>query len=549
MCIATFGAFAIGSFDEAVGVMLFFRVGEWFEERAAGSSRRSVAALLDIRPDTANLLIDGEITVTPPREVPVGAIILVRPGELVPLDGVVESGASALDTSALTGEAVPRPVSPGDDALSGCVNLDGALTLRVSKPFSESTVEKILALVENAASKKARAESFITRFARVYTPAVVAAAALLAFVPPLFFGGELAEWVRKALILLVISCPCALVLSVPLAFFGGIGAASRKGILVKGGNYLDALNGLELAAFDKTGTLTRGVFGVTAVRPEPGFEADELLKLAAYAESFSTHPIARSIVTAYGGKISGGDVTSCREIPGGGVEAEVRGVTVRVGSAAHTGVNDAGRARATEPGAHVYVSVDGRFAGRIDVADSLRPDSRRAVDELRRRNIRAVMLTGDNEGAAGDVAARLGIDEFYYGLLPQDKVSVIEKLAAGKGSGGKLAFLGDGINDAPVLAMADIGVAMGGLGSDAAIESADIVLMTDEPSKLCDAIDIARFTRKIVTLNIVLSLGVKLAFLSLGLFGSVAMWAAVFADVGVALLAVLNSARVIKRFR
>jgi Cd2+/Zn2+-exporting ATPase len=546
MLIAACGAVAIGELPEAAAVMLFYRIGEWFQERAAGSSRRSIAALMDIRPDTANLLRDGDIVVVPPREVEVGELILVKPGERVPLDGVVTDGASALDTSALTGESLPRDIAVGDDALSGCVNLTGAVTVRVTTPFGESTVERILALVEDASSKKARAEHFITKFARVYTPVVVGLAVLIAILPPLLGGAELAVWVRRALILLVISCPCALVVSIPLAFFGGIGASSRRGILVKGGNYLDALCALDAVAFDKTGTLTRGQFGVTGVFPEEGFTREALLELAAHAESLSTHPIARSLTDAYGGDIDNAIVSRYREIAGYGVEAAVRGITVLAGSAALLLKIEIEVAAPDGADAVVYIAADGVYAGYITVADSIRPDSRGAIEKLERLGIRTVMLTGDNAAAAASVAAELGIREFYAGLLPQDKVEAVENMS---NSFGRLCFIGDGINDAPVLARADIGVAMGGLGSDAAAQSADIVLMTDEPSKLCDAIEIARYTRKIVTQNIVLALGVKLAALILGVFGLIGMWVAVFADVGVALLAVLNSARVVRRFR
>ena len=543
MSIASLGAFAIGSFEEAVGVMLFYRVGEWFEHRAAGSARRSVTSLLRIRPDRANLLVNGEITVVPPQELTVGSLILVKPGERLPLDGTVTDGSSALDTSALTGEALPRDVTVGDTVLSGCVNVSGLLTVRVDKAFGESTVEKILELVENSAAKKAPAEKFITKFARIYTPAVVVLAVLIAVFPPLLGFGELAVWVKKALTLLVISCPCALVLSIPLAFFHGIGTASRRGILIKGGNYLDALRNLEVVAFDKTGTLTRGVFEVSEICPADGISSNELLEITAHAEYYSTHPIARSIVGAYGA-VNADRIAGYEEIAGGGVRVKLDGRLILAGNAAFMERNGVMCPTLSVNGAHVFVASDGRFIGHLSVTDSFRPDSKNAISEFRRRGIKTVMLTGDVEAAAEIAAKELGFTEYRAALLPQDKVAAVEELSKTKSPKGTLAFVGDGINDAPVLAIADIGVAMGGLGSDAAIESADMLLMNDEPSKLCAAYDIALRTRKIVVQNIVLALGVKLLFLSLGVFGSISMWLAVFADVGVALLAILNSMRI-----
>ena len=548
MLIAAVGAVAIGELPEAGAVLLFYRVGEWLQERAEGSSRRSITALTNIRPDKANLLLNGEITVVAPRDVALDATIVVKPGERIPLDGVVISGISTLDTSALTGESVPREVEIGAEVLSGCVNLTGALTIRVTKPYGESTVEKILALVEDASSRKAPTEQFITRFARVYTPAVVALAAAIAVIP-LFFGVEFAVSLKRALILLVISCPCALVMSVPLAFFGGIGAASRRGILVKGGNYLDALCSVQAVAFDKTGTLTRGEFQVAGVFPQPGFDADSLLCTAAAAESMSTHPIAKAIADAVppSDRIT---AENYRELVGLGVAATVDGAEVLAGNARllrEHGV--AVEVDVNADAATVIVAVDGALAGYIVVTDTLRSDARSAVSALNARGVRTVMLTGDNARTAAAVADALGISEYRAELMPADKVAVVESLAAEQKSGGKVCFLGDGINDAPVLARADIGVAMGGLGSDAALEAADIVLMTDEPSRFCDAMEIARFTRTVVMQNIVLSLGVKLAVMVLGVGGVAGMWAAVFADVGVALLAVLNSARVIRKFR
>ena len=547
MSVASLGAFAVGSFEEAVGVMLFYRVGEWFEHRAAGSARRSVTALLRIRPDTANVLTDGEITVTAPSEVTVGSIILIKPGERIPLDGTVTDGISALDTSALTGEALPRDVAPGDTVLSGCVNVSGVLTVRVDKPFGESTVEKILELVENSAAKKAPAEKFITKFARIYTPAVVILAVLVAAFPPLLGLGEFAVWIKKALTLLVISCPCALVLSIPLAFFHGIGTASKRGVLIKGGNYLDALKNLEIVAFDKTGTLTRGVFEVSEICPVDGVSNVELLEVAAHAEVYSTHPIARSIVKAYRNTPDTDRITNCEEIAGNGVRAELDGKSVLAGSAAFLENNGIICPVLSAVGALVYIATDDEYIGYIAVTDSLRPDSARVITELHHRGIKTVMLTGDNEASASAIASQLGFSEYRAALLPQDKVAAVEELSQKTSANGTLVFVGDGINDAPVLAIADIGVAMGGLGSDAAIESADMLLMNDEPSKLVTAYDIALRTRKIVLQNIILSLGVKLLFLALGVFGNISMWLAVFADVGVALLAVLNSVRIGRR--
>ena len=544
MSIASLGAFAIGSFEEAVGVMLFYRVGEWFEHRATGSARRSVTSLLSIRPDRANLLRDGEIKVVAPAEVDVGSLILIKPGERIPLDGTVTDGVSVLDTSALTGESLPRDVNVGDRVLSGCVNISGVLTVSVDKPFGESTVEKILELVENSAAKKAPAEKFITKFARIYTPAVVILAVLIAVFPPLLGLGEFTVWLKKALTLLVISCPCALVLSIPLAFFYGIGTASKHGILIKGSNYLDALRNLEIAAFDKTGTLTRGVFEVSEIIPAEGVSEFELLELTAHVEAYSTHPIARSILKKYGAAMNPERISQYEEIAGNGVRAEIDGRAMLAGNALFMERNGIACPQLASPGAHVFVARNGELIGYISVSDSLHTDSNRAISELRRRGIKTVMLTGDNETSARSVAEELGLSDFRATLLPQDKVAAVEELSRDKSGKGTLAFIGDGINDAPVLALADIGIAMGGLGSDAAIEAADILLMNDEPSKLCDAYDIARRTRKIVVQNIVLALGVKLVFLALGVFGSISMWLAVFADVGVALLAILNSTRI-----
>jgi Cd2+/Zn2+-exporting ATPase len=553
MTLASLGAFAIGEYPEAVGVMLFYQIGEYFQDMAVRGSRKSITDLMDIRPDFANRLRDGAMTQVDPGTVEIGELIAVRPGEKVPLDGVVVEGRSMLDTRALTGESLPREAAPGDTVLSGCVNQDGLLTVRVTKTFGESTAAKILDLVENAAGKKAPAENFVTAFSRYYTPAVVALAALIALVPPLFAGftGEglsavsWAEWINRGLIFLVISCPCALVVSIPLGFFGGIGRASGKGILVKGGNYLEALNKVDLVVFDKTGTLTRGVFKVTALRPAEGFTERELLELAVRAEAFSSHPIAVSIREAFGGDPDREKLSEYREIPGRGVSVKAGGKTILAGSRKLMEAADIPVPAAPELGATVYVALEGKFAGLAVISDEVKADSRSALGALKKAGVRkTVMLTGDDPRIAETVAGELGIDEVYGGLLPGEKVEKVEELSVQKRPGRKLVFMGDGINDAPVLARADIGVAMGGLGSDAAIEAADIVLMTDEPSKLAEAIGVARVTRRVVWQNIIFALGFKGLFLVMGAFGLATMWEAVFADVGVCLIAILNAARI-----
>jgi Cd2+/Zn2+-exporting ATPase len=543
MSIATIGAFIISEYPEAVAVMLFFQVGEYFQSMAVRKSKKSIAALMDIRPDYANILSNGDIIKVDPDTVNVGDIIVVKPGEKIPLDGVVIKGESMLDTTALTGESLPRKAAVSDTVLSGCININGVLTVEVSKIFKESTVAKIIDLVENAASKKAPAEKFITKFARYYTPAVVGLALLLAVLPPLFFGGVWAEWVHRALVFLVISCPCALVVSIPLSFFGGIGGAAKRGVLVKGGNYLEALNKLDIVVFDKTGTLTKGVFKVTSLQPSKGFTENELLSLAANAEAFSNHSIALSIQKAYGGEADKNALSDYNEIAGYGVRVKYNGKTLLAGNSKLMRLEGIAFDEAKSIGTTVYVAVDNTFAGYIIISDEIKPDSYKSITELKTRGIRkTVMLSGDNPQIAGAIAEALKLDEVYAGLLPHEKVEKVELLNGQKK--GTLAFVGDGINDAPVLARADIGIAMGGLGSDAAIEAADIVLMTDEPSKLSEAIDIARFTRRIVWQNIVFALGVKGLFLILGAFGAASLWEAVFADVGVSLLAVLNASRV-----
>jgi Cd2+/Zn2+-exporting ATPase len=548
MGVATVGAFAIGEYPEGVAVMLFYRIGEAFQQYAVGRSRRSIAALMDIRPDFANLKLGDEIRRVPPEDVGVGDVIIVKPGEKIPLDGIVVSGRSALDTSALTGESLPRDVEAGSGVLSGSINKNGLLTVEVTKEFGESTVSKILELVQNASGAKAPAENFITKFARYYTPAVVFAAVALAAVPPLFVpGAAFADWLNRALVFLVVSCPCALVISIPLSFFGGIGGASRRGILIKGSNFLDALHNVETVVFDKTGTLTRGVFSVTEIVPADGFGRGELLELAAYAEAGSNHPIALSIQKAYGKAIANDKITDCEEIAGRGVRVRALGRTVLAGNGVLMEESSIVCGKPDVLGSTVYMAVDGAFAGYIVISDTLKRDSGRAIEELRALGVRnTVMLTGDSRAVAEKVGRELGIDTVCAELLPHMKVEKLEEMA-GAGSGkGKLVFVGDGVNDAPVLARADVGIAMGGLGSDAAVEAADVVLMTDEPSKVAEAIRIAKNTRAIVWQNIVFALGVKAVILVLGALGIATMWAAVFGDVGVALIAVLNAMRAMR---
>jgi Cd2+/Zn2+-exporting ATPase len=548
MSTAAAGAFIIGESAEAVGVMLFYQVGEFFQETAVKNSRKSIVNLMDIRPDYANLKKDDGIVKVAPDTVSTGEIIIVKPGEKVPLDGVVIEGLSLLDTSALTGESVPRKTKASDKVLSGCVNLTGKLTIKVSKTFGESTVSKIISLVENASNRKARTENFITAFARYYTPVVVILAALLAVMPPLFFNGVWQDWIKRGLIFLVISCPCALVLSIPMGFFAGIGRAAKKGILVKGGNFLEAFNALDIAVFDKTGTLTKGVFKITTIQGAAGFSNNELLEFAAYAEAFSNHPIALSVLQEYSKEADRECLSEYTEYSGYGVSVIREGKLILAGSQKLMEKKRVSFQEFQSTGTKVYVAVDGIFAGCIVISDELKSDSGSAIRALKSRGVRkTIMLTGDNPQIAEAVAGGLGIDEVYGGLLPHEKVEKLENISRQKRAGGKLAFVGDGINDAPVLAMADIGVAMGGIGSDAAIEAADVVLMTDEPSKLADVIDIARFTNTIVRQNIVFSIGVKAAFLLLGAIGIAGMWEAVFADVGVSVLAVFNAMRILQK--
>lgn len=546
MSIATIGAFAIAEYPEAVAVMLFYQVGEAFQSFAVNRSRRSITKLMDIKPEYANLKKGNTDVKVPPEDVSIGDIIVIKPGERFPLDGTVVCGSSFADTTALTGESVPRSVNPGDYVYSGFINGSGLIEVEVKKTFGESAVSKILELVENASSRKARAENFISRFARVYTPAVVISAALIALVPPVLFGQLLSDWLGRALVFLVISCPCALVISIPLGFFGGIGAASRKGVLVKGGNYLEALKDIKTIVFDKTGTLTQGVFKVSEVSVYNGFSAEDVLEFAAYAESSSTHPIAKSILSAYEAKgktVHKSEISGYEEISGYGIKAAVGGRQVLAGSSKLLESSGIAVPECVQ-GTSVYIAVDGKAAGAISIADSLKPDAIQAIADIKAAGVeRIVMLTGDRQESAKKIAGELGIDEFYAELLPQDKVSRLEELMCG---GVKTAFVGDGINDAPVLARADIGIAMGGLGSDAAIEAADIVIMNDEPSRLAPAIRIARKTKRIVLQNIALAMGVKLIVLALGAGGIATLWEAVFADVGVALLAILNAMRAMR---
>ena len=547
MSLSSIGAFFIGEYPEAVAVMLFYQVGEFFQDLAVQRSRKSISDLMDIRPETASVKRNREWLTVSPENVAVGEWILVKPGEKIPLDGVVLMGDSMVDTRALTGESVPKSVHPLDEVLSGCINESGLLTIQVTKSYEESTVAKIIDLVENASSRKAPTENFITAFARYYTPAVVILAAMLAVIPPILTGGMWAEWIRRAFVFLVVSCPCALVLSVPLTFFGGIGAASRHGVLVKGSNYLEALNKVSTVVFDKTGTLTKGVFKVTEIIPGENVSPEQVLQYAAWAEHFSTHPIASSILAAYG-KSEPVSLSEYREIPGYGLEVETAGRKILAGNAKLMEKENIPYIACEKVGTKVYVAVDGIYQGCILIADELKADSKNAIAALKGAGVeKTVMLTGDNKNIGDAVAAELGLDESYAQLLPNEKVEVLEKLDSRKRPGSKLAFVGDGINDAPVLARADIGIAMGGLGSDAAIEAADVVLMTDEPGKLVEAIGIARETRKIVVQNIVFALGIKGIFLVLGALGMVGMWIAVFGDVGVALLAVLNAMRILKK--
>ena len=548
MSVSTIGAFVIGEYPEAVAVMLFYQVGEFFQSLAVERSRKSISDLMDIRPDCATVRRNGELITISPENVSIGEIIIVKPGEKIPLDGVVLDGDSMLDTRALTGESVPRSVHKGDEALSGCMNQTGVLMIKTTKAFGESTASKIIDLVENASSRKAPTENFITTFARYYTPVVVILAAFLAILPPIILGGGWTEWIRRGFVFLVVSCPCALVISIPLTFFGGIGAASKRGVLVKGSNYLEALNNVSVIVFDKTGTLTKGVFNVTDILPANGFSKEQVLEYAAEAESFSNHPIAKSILAAYEKEIDQSVISDYKEISGYGISVMAGEKKVFAGNTKLMDTECIEYTTCEKAGTKVYLAVDGQYVGCILITDEVKPDSKKAISDLKHIGVeKTVMLTGDDEKIGKSVAEELQLDKYYAQLLPDQKVEKVELLDSKKRPGSKLAFVGDGINDAPVLARADVGIAMGGLGSDAAIEAADVVLMTDEPSKLVDAIEVAKATKQIVMQNIVIALGIKSVFLILGALGIAGMWEAVFGDVGVTIIAVLNAMRILKK--
>ena len=546
MTIATLGAFAIGEFPEAVTVMLFYQIGELFQNYAVDKSKKSIASLMDIRPDYANVKRNNKIIKVDPDDVKIGETIVIKPGEKIPLDGIVLSGSSMIDTSALRGEAVPRKINAGDEVLSGCINQNGLLDIQVTKEFGESTVNKILDLVENASNRKSKSENFISKFAKYYTPIVVIIAVILAIIPPLISNnGTFLQWLYRALTFLVVSCPCALVISIPLGFFGGIGGASKLGILVKGSNYLEALSKTEVVVFDKTGTLTQGVFEVQKIHSK-GISKEELIKLAAYAESYSNHPIAISVKKEYNEEINNNLISKIDELSGLGVVAIVDNRTILVGNDKLMKEKNIKYTRCDDIGTVLYVAVENKFVGYVVISDKIKEDSEKTIKELKKNNIKElVMLTGDKKEVAEDVADKLGIDKVYSELLPDGKVRKVEELIKGKPEKGKLAFVGDGINDAPVLALSDIGIAMGGLGADAAIEAADIVIMTDEPYKVSTAIKISKKTMKIVRENIAFSITIKIAVLILSAFGLSTMWEAVFADVGVSILAILNSLRML----
>jgi len=547
MTIATLGAFAIHQMPEAVAVMLFYVTGELFQDIAVGRSRKSIKSLLEIKPDYANLKSGLEVVRVSPEEVNIGDTIIVKPGEKVPLDGTILDGTSFVDTAALTGESVPRKVNVKDEVMAGMINQSGLLAVQVNKLFGDSSVSKILELVENATSQKAETEKFITTFARYYTPIVVISALLLAVLPPLLFAGQIfSDWIYRALVVLVVSCPCALVISIPLGYFGGIGMASRKGILVKGSNFLDALTQVKTVVFDKTGTLTKGEFKVSEVVTSNGFSKDEILEFAAYAEVNSNHPVAQSILVAYPGKIDNNRITKTEEISGHGMKAIVDGKIILAGNDKMLHKENVAHKVCQIDGTVVHIAIDHVYAGYIIISDSLKDDAIEAIEKLKAKNIQTVMLTGDNQFAAAAFAKKLNIDKYFFDLLPEDKVKHIERLIK-ENKGGKVAFVGDGINDAPVIARADVGIAMGALGSDAAIETADVVLMTDSPSKVALSIDVAKTTRNIVWQNIYFAMGVKLIFIVLGVFGVATMWEAVFGDMGVALIAVFNAIRILRK--
>ena len=547
MTVATIGAFAIGEFPEAVAVMLFYQIGELFQSYAVDKSRKSISSLMDIRPDFANVERDGKIQKVDPDEVKIGETIVIKPGEKVPLDGYIIEGKSSLDTKALTGESLPREAVNGEEVLSGCINLTGAIKIQVSKEYGESTVSKILDLVENASNKKSKSENFITKFAKYYTPIVVVIAVLLAFIPPLILKyASFSDWLYRALSFLVVSCPCALVISIPLSFFGGIGGASKMGILIKGSNYLEQLANTEIIVFDKTGTLTEGVFEVQKVNPIDISE-EELLKIVAYSENYSNHPISLSVKKAYGKEIDEKQIIKTQEISGFGIVAKIGNQDVLVGNEKLMNEKQINFTKCNDIGTVLYVAINGKYVGYILISDKIKPDSKKTIQNLKKNHIKqTVMLTGDRKDVGENVAKELGLDKVYTELLPAGKVEKVESLLREKSSKGKLVFVGDGINDAPVLALADIGIAMGALGSDAAIEAADVVLMTDEPSKIVNAINLSKKTMKIVKENIVFAIFIKILVLILSAFGLSTMWEAVFADVGVSIIAILNALRVLK---
>ena len=547
MAVATLGAFGIGEYPEAVAVMLFYQIGELFQSYAVDKSRKSISSLMDIRPDYANIDKNGKLEKVNPEEVKIGEIIVVKPGEKIPLDGKVVEGKSTLDTKALTGESLPKEVEEGEDVLSGCININGVIKIKVTKGYGESTVSKILDLVENASNKKSKSENFITKFAKYYTPIVVIVAVILAIVPPLIIkGATFSEWVYRALSFLVVSCPCALVISIPLSFFGGIGGASKIGILIKGSNYLEALSNTEIAVFDKTGTLTKGVFEVQKIHGE-GISEEDLLKIAAYAENYSNHPISKSIKEAYKKEIDEKKITDSQELSGLGIKARIEDKEVLVGNEKLMKENKIEYTKCNEIGTILYIAINQKFSGYILISDKIKEDAKKTIEELKKNNIKqTVMLTGDKKEVGEYVAKEIGIDKVYTELLPDGKVEKVEELLKTKTEKGKLAFVGDGINDAPVLTLADIGIAMGGLGSDSAIEAADIVIMTDEPSKIISAIKLSKKTMRIVKENIIFAISIKILVLILTAFGLSTMWEAVFADVGVSIIAIINSLRMLK---
>lgn len=547
MSVATIGAFGIGEFPEAVAVMLFYQIGELFQSYAVDKSRKSIASLMDIRPDYANVYRNGKVEKVNPDEVKIGETIVVKPGEKIPLDGIILEGKSTLDTKALTGESIPREVIEKNEVLSGCINLNGVIKIEVTKEYKESTVSKILDLVENASSKKSKSENFITKFAKYYTPIVVIIAAILAILPPLLISSQnFSDWIYRALSFLVVSCPCALVISIPLSFFSGIGGASKIGILIKGSNYLEALSNVEKVVFDKTGTLTKGVFEVQKVNAVE-ITKDELLKMAAYSEYYSNHPISKSIKNAYGKEIDEKKIIKAQELSGLGISARIEEQDILIGNEKLMNENQIAFTKCNEVGTTLYVAIERKYVGYILIADTIKEDSKKAIEDLKKNNIKQiVMLTGDRKQVGEAVSKELGLDKVYTELLPNGKVEKVEELLKEKSEKGKLAFVGDGINDAPVLALADIGIAMGGLGADSAIEAADIVIMTDEPSKIVKAIKLSKKTMRIVKENIIFAISIKVAVLILAAFGISTMWEAVFADVGVSVIAIINALRILR---